>query len=607
LPNLRALDAALKGVKLSFQNGAYDVPFFWLYGIFNVDYYFDTLLAHYLIDERQGTHGLEHLAIRYYHAPDYKSVFRKKMGLRGQAKDAVFKKKIAKVPKHRLFMYNGADVDYTYRLTIDLAKLCKADGQLGILKDIEMPTARTCLAFTWEGLPVDQQYWRHMAAGWRKEIKAIEAELRSYPGTEDMNFGSAKQVAHFLYDVLGLLPFGGKASLKLKRIPEGVISVAIGQIDDPEAREYWTSKRTGMNQGLKGSGGEATGLSPRSTSTYMLFFLKQQHDWPALFVKWRVLTKRYSMYWDGIKKNMWGDGRIHPKYKPAATRTGRKASEKPAIHNLPRGDEIYDIFIAPPGWVNIHADYMAAEMRMMAHYSKVKKLQVLLDTTDIHTMVAKEIFNKTDEEWDALDKNDQKNMRIAAKMLSFGIPYGRSAKGIAPQIGVTVEVAAQYQESFLELTGLKPWLTKSRARAVARQYAISAYGRKRRFPFIRDKYHRKEVERQAGNMPIQSAINDMTLVAWFTSLERLHEAGIPAKPWPHIHDSLNIIVPMMLWKPAVEIINTVMQEIPFETHMTFPAEIEVGPRWGGMATVLKDNKWEEEGIADLEKQLEALK
>lgn len=601
LPNIRAMDAALKGVKLSFQNGLYDVPFFYIYGIFNVDYYLDTMIAHYLLDERQGTHGLEHLTIRYYHSPDYKSAFRKRLGLKGHVKDEVFAKKIANVDKHDLFMYNGADVDYTYRLTIDLPKAVRADGQIHILRDIEMPSARTFLEFTWEGMPVDQQYWRHMAAGWRKRMKELEVELRTYPGVEALNFASPKQVAHYLFDTLGLLPFGGAASFKKKKIPEGVISKAINEVDDPEAREYWTSKRTQMSEGLKGFGGESKGLSPRSTTTYMLYFLRQQHPFPGILIEWKSLQKRYSMYWTGIKDHMWADGRVHPKYKPCATRTGRKATEDPAMHNLPRGDEIYNIYVAPPGWVNIHADYMTAEMRMMAHYSKVKKLQHLLDTTDIHTVVAKEMFGLSDKAWKALDKTTQKNMRIAAKMLSFGIPYGRSANGIAPQLGVTIAEAEAYLEAFLELTGLKPWLTSSRAKAVKRQYAISEFGRKRRFPFIRDKYHRKEVSRQAGNMPIQSAINDLTLIAWFKSIARLRAAGIPCKPWPHIHDSLNIIVPETLWRPACQIINDTMEEIPFETHMTFPAEIEVGRRWGSMATVMAKGEWNEEGIAEIAK------
>ncbi|KKN32858.1 hypothetical protein LCGC14_0809760, partial [marine sediment metagenome] len=72
LDNLRALDDVLAGVKLSFQNGPYDAPFLLHAGFKNIDYYFDTMLAHYLIDERQGTHGLERLAIKYYKAPDYK-------------------------------------------------------------------------------------------------------------------------------------------------------------------------------------------------------------------------------------------------------------------------------------------------------------------------------------------------------------------------------------------------------------------------------------------------------------------------------------------------------------------------------------------------------
>lgn len=601
LTNLQALDEALKGVHLSFQYGLHDVPFLLHAGLKNVDYYFDTLLAHYLMDERQNTHGLERLSIRYYKAPAYKSTFRAKMGLGSKVPPDVWMEAVTKAGKTNLFRYNGADVDYTFRLTQDLAKMCKADGQIEVLKDTEMPAARMFMEFHMNGMLIDQPYWRKMARGWAKEIKALEIELRSYPGV-DFKLGSVPKLAHYLYDVLHLLPFGGKASFGKRKIDEEDISKAIREVDDPEAREYWTSKRTQMSEGLKGFGGEAKGLSPRSTTTYMLYYLKQQHPFPGVMIKWRHFRKRYGMYYKGIKDVMWKDGRVHPQYNMTATRTGRKATEDPAIHNLPRGDDIYNVFIAPPGWVIIHADYITAEMRMMAYYAKDKHLLHIIDTMDIHSVYAMAIFNLTQKEWDKLDKTTQKNLRIAAKMITFGIPYGRSAAGLAPQLGCTKAEAQEYIDTFYRefAPRLPGWLARVRKKGLQQQYLRGILGRKRRFPFIRDRYHRREVERQLGNFMIQTTINDMTLRAEIKSIPRLGATGIPARPWPHIHDSLNILVPKPLWKSAVQIINDTMNEVPFETDVSFPAEIEIGERWGDMKVVMRKGEWVEEQKPDTE-------
>ena len=601
LDNLRALDDVLAGVKLSFQNGPYDAPFLLHAGFKNIDYYFDTMLAHYLIDERQGTHGLERLAIKYYKAPDYKQMFREAMGIKGKVSDKAFAKAIAQVDKYDLFMYNGADVDYTYRLTRDLAEEVKAEDQLGVLGRIEMPAARMFMEFHMHGMLIDGDYWRSMSADWQQEMVDLEEELRSYPGARDLNFGSPKQLAVYLFDKLKLLPFGGKASFKGKKIDEGVISKAIAEVDDPEAREYWTSKRTQMSEGLKGFGGVAKGLSPRSTTAYMLYFLRQQHDFPGTLLKWKHLQKRDSMYGSGMAKYVWKDGRVHPSYNMTATRTGRKATNDPAIHNLPRGDEIYNLFIADPGWVIIHGDYSQAEMRFMAHLSKNKALTHLLNTTDIHTRIAMEMFGLSEEDVANMPKDELKDKRIASKMITFGIPYGRSPAGLAPQLGVSKEEAVHYQDAYYALLpGFREWVENHRRMGADNHMAVSIFNRRRRFPLILDKYHRREVERQAGNMPIQSAINDLTLLAHINTLIALRDAGIPVFPWPHIHDSLNVMVPKPLWKLAVKIMADVMTDIPFESDLEFPVEIECGERWGAMPTVYDNDGWvESEEVAAL--------
>ncbi len=590
--NTQLLNSALKGVNLALHNGVYDMPFLLHNGLTNAYYYLDTMQEHYLLDERQGTHSLERLAVKYYKAPDYKSQFREDIGLRGFVSDDTWAKAMEKVSPEDLFAYNAADTDYTYRLAVDLMEKIKDENQESVLFGIEMPSCRTFVEFHMVGMLLDRDYLERLGSEWTTEENRLLEEMREQVGDPKFNPGSTKQLAHYLYDVLGLLPFGGKDSIGKAKIDEDVISAFIQTVDDPEAREYWTSRRTIMSSGMKGFGGEVKGISPRTTSAYMLYWLRQQHEFPNLVLKWRHVRKRRGLYYDGLKKFMYRDGRVRPQYDLTATRTGRKATRNPAIHNLPRGDEIYSIFIARPGWCLIHCDYAQAEMRMMCHYSGDQNLLHILSTQDIHTRMAMQIFKLSEEDVANMSKEELSDKRIAAKMITFGLPYGRSAAGLAPQLGISKEQAEQYIEDYFALLPeLKEWLEYQRDRGVKEQQIISVFGRRRRFPLIVDGYHAKEVRRMAGNFAIQSSINDLTLMAYFNSISALREKNIPVDPGPHIHDSVNFTVPIPYAREAIETIMETMSYVPFKTEVPFPATCEIGERWGGMITVHDKGDW----------------
>ena len=166
-------------------------------------------------------------------------------------------------------------------------------------------------------------------------------------------------------------------------------------------------------------------------------------------------------------------------------------------------------------------------------------------------------------------------------------------------MGISKREAIQYAEDyFAQYPDLERWIIETRKRGVEEQVVKSLFGRRRRFPLITGRYHQREVMRAIGNMPVSSASNDMTLLAYANSVRWLREEGIPVQPGAHIHDSLNVSVPLTLWKPAVEIIVETMSDVPFETEVEFPAEIEVGERWGEMFVVHKGGAWVTPDLGD---------
>ncbi len=595
--NIRALSKVLSRCNCSFQNGGFDVLWLKVRGI-KVKYAFDTMFAHFLLDERPGGHGLERLAVSRYNAPTYKSDFRREHGLGTFVEDeAKFAEKMAKVPDKDLFRYNAADTDYTFRLTEDLLPELVEDKVDHLLYQIMIPAALLYADLNRDGMLVDREYLEDVGKKHKAEMDRLEAEMKECPEAETVNIRSSKQVAKYLYDTLKLKPFHREDEESYgedtDKIDEEIISECIRTVEDPEAREYWQSKRTQMSEGMKGMGGVSKGMSKRSTSTYMLYWLRLQNEFAGLLIKWKAAQKRYGTYYKGTKKWMWKDGRVRPEYNITGIRTARFKTRHPAIHNLPRGDEIYNIYIADPGWVLIHTDYSAIDMRIMAHMSKDKRLILLLDDRDIHIETAKMLFHLTDDDVKKLQstkkgKEKLTDMRIAAKMVNFGIPYGRSAAGLAPQLGITKEEGEAFTKRFFgRMPQLKRWMDHQKIVGIRNHVIVSLYGYKRRFPFVADRHHKREVERQCVNAPIQNATSYTTFLAQLHTVQKLREMRIPVRIWPHIHDSFSISVPQWAQKTAVKVVADCMHDIPFKSPVKFPCVIEVGTRWGDMKEVYK--------------------
>ena len=110
-------------------------------------------------------------------------------------------------------------------------------------------------------------------------------------------------------------------------------------------------------------------------------------------------------------------GRVHTSYNQAVAITGRLASSDPNLQNIPirttEGRKIREAFIAPKGSMIMSADYSQIELRIMAHFSKDKRLiQAFNNNEDIHRIPAAEIFNTSLESI----SNEQ---RRYAKVINF--------------------------------------------------------------------------------------------------------------------------------------------------------------------------------------------
>ena len=151
------------------------------------------------------------------------------------------------------------------------------------------------------------------------------------------------------------------------------------------------------------------------------------------------------------------DGRIHARFEPTGTETGRFSSRDPNMQNVGRG-ELRNAFVAPEGFALVIADYSQIELRGAA---AIANDQAMLDAyrrgEDLHRKTAALVLGKPESE---VTKHD----RQIAKAVGFGLLYGQSAKGLvsyaktAYGVTITEEEAARFRERFfVSYRGLAAW------------------------------------------------------------------------------------------------------------------------------------------------------
>ncbi len=236
-------------------------------------------------------------------------------------------------------------------------------------------------------------------------------------------------------------------------------------------------------------------------------------------------------------------------------------SEDPNSQNFPkrgaRAKAYRRIFRAPPGYFVLEADLSQAELRIAADMANDPvMLRIYQEAGDIHTATALIVVGMTIEEFKALPKSEQKDLRTKAKAVNFGYLYGmwwRKFIGYAKtQYGAefTEKEAEQTRIGFFnKYRGLEPWHIRVKEFARKNKMVRSYSGRIRHLPMIdsEEEYIRQEAERQAVNSPVQGFGSDLGVMA----MGRLNEE-VDARylaPIAFVHDAIYCLVPQqyLLW------------------------------------------------------------
>lgn len=328
----------------------------------------DTMVLHYVLDERQGTHGLKSLAMKYTDMGDYDfelDEFKKEYCKTHKIKQEDFTYDL--IPFDIMWKYAAGDTNATLRLFNKFYGIITRPGSYRLLwlyENLMMPATRFLGRMEDRGIPVSKKrleaankylnetldkYYEELYS--HKEVKECEEQMGKI-----FNTNSTPQLRHLLFNVIGLSP---------------------------------TGKMTDSGQD--------------STDAEVLEKLSEQHPVAKTLLNIRKTSKLINSFIIKLLNNIDSDGRIRTNFGCTTTTSGRLSSSGTFnAQQLPRDNPIIKgCIVAPEGYKVVAKDLTTAEVYFAAVLSGDRNLQqVFIDMThnpekyaDFHSTIAHMVFN----------------------------------------------------------------------------------------------------------------------------------------------------------------------------------------------------------------------
>lgn len=475
---------ASKALKIA-QNLKYDLQILKNYGIEISEPYYDTMLAHYLI-EPDKRHNMDELS-RQYLKYDPVSI-EDLIGKKGKSQ-----LKMSEVEVEKVKEYAAEDADITLQLKEVLAPMILSSNASRIFDTVEMPLVPVLADMEREGIRIDDAFLNQYSEEITKEVLEIETRIYEQAG-EKFNIASPLQLGKILFDKLKL---------------------------DEKAKKT----KTGQYQ----------------TGEDILLKLSHKSSIVQDILDFRGLQKLKSTYVDALPQLIDPKtGRVHTTFNQAVAATGRLSSTNPNLQNIPirteKGREVRKAFIPRnDDFVIVSADYSQIELRVIASMSgDAGMIEAFTNNLDIHAATAAKVFGVGIEEV-------TKEMRYKAKSVNFGLIYGQGAFGLAENLGISRTEAKEIIDNyFLQFPGIRTYMNEVVESARNRGYVETMLGRRR---YLRDINSanatvRSFAERNAINAPIQGTAADMIKLAMINVQKRLKAGNYQSRMILQVHDEL---------------------------------------------------------------------
>jgi len=240
---------------------------------------FDTMLGHYLLDERRGVHGLKEICGTLFDAPDWEAALNL-----GKSHD------YAGVPKDVLYKYAAQDGVYTRRLANwERDELKPYPKLIKLSRELLTPLSNVLAEVEMRGIQIDRAALAQATEQLQRE-RAVQEQLCITVAGHTFNPRSPQQVGRVLFDELGL----------------------------PD-------------------------LLDRSTAKEVLAQLKNEHPFIPALLEYRQIEKLLGTYALPITNMLDHDDRLHTQYHITGTVTGRLCVGRDTCIEAPRDLDKYPL------------------------------------------------------------------------------------------------------------------------------------------------------------------------------------------------------------------------------------------------------------------------
>ncbi len=423
-----------------------------------------------------------------------------------------------------------------YRLRDPMRERLQSEGSVAVLETIEMPLIPILSQMELNGVALDTARLLSLHAKLQSQIAEAEHQIYELAG-ERFNIGSTKQLQDVLFKKLNLTP----------------------------------SRKT------------KTGFS---TQAEFLDEIAEEHVIVPLILSWRELTKLRSTYVEALPKLLGKDGRLHTSFSQVTAATGRLASNRPNLQNIPvrteLGRAVRRAFVAPKGYRLLSCDYSQIELRVFAHITQDPQLiNAFSADDDVHAATATILFG--------LPRSMiTPEMRNRAKTTNFAVLYGQGDFGLSHSLGISQAEARVFIENYYErFPSVKQFTEETVNSAREKGYVTTLLGRRRYLPELKSaqRQQRQFGERAAVNTPIQGTAADIMKLGMIKVDQWLKESGEPARILLQVHDELLLEV---MEDALVEVASGVLKclEVAYPLSVRLKAEAKAGTNWADMSTRL---------------------
>lgn len=418
---------------------------------------------------------------------------------------------------------------FIYDYKDEILNKIKEEDVLDLYETIEMPLAYVLGDMEFNGVYVDKSALKEMGEDIKIKLELISKDIYNQAGCQ-FNISSPNQLGEVLFERLKL-PHGKKG-------------------------------KTGY-----------------STAIDVLNKLKGKHPIIDLIIEYRMLTKLYTTYIEGLSNAVMPDDKIHTIYTQTLTRTGRLSSLEPNLQNIPIRTEygrlIRKAFIPSIDSIIVSGDYSQIELRILAHMADVEALiNAFKNDLDIHSKTASDIF-KVDP------KLVTKQMRRIAKAVNFGIIYGISSFGLSENLNISTKEAQNFIDEYLNTyPGIKEYMEKTINQAYECGYAKTLFNRKRKIEELKNSNYmiRQSGERMALNTPIQGTSADIIKKAMVEIHKKLKENNLKSKMIIQVHDELVFDCLKDEKEDVITIMQKVMENV-CDLKVPLKIDVEYGNNW----------------------------